>query len=42
MIQLMKNLYPERMESLYECECFTDEVIKRDFDIHGGDDYDTR
>lgn len=37
MIQLMKKkLFPERMESLYECDRFTDEVIERDFEIHGG------
>jgi len=40
MIQLMKKkIYPETLETLFECDDFTDEVIREHFDIGDGSWY---
>ena len=37
MIQLIKSqIYPEKLDVLYQCPSFTPEIIARDFDVKGG------
>lgn len=37
MIQLIRSrLYPEKMELLYKCDTFTEEIVERDFERKGG------